>query len=600
MSVSEASPHADMLLQIAEELLRETVASEVQRVAVDAVKRLLSGSRAGWVVVGDDGPSTTIAVPDEAHDAEAVALAVEAASSRRLLCNNDLVCLPVSDGSTIEGVVYARRSMDAQVPNDVLERLAGLVVSALRTAALFNSLELMVANEMTRVVEREAEMQLVLDSMVEGLLVCDTAGVVGPIRSRAITGWFGSPGEATPLAAYFGDEKQAPWITIGFDSMRDGFLPFEVLAEQMPKTIQRDGRTYRVGFQPVIEGETLAKVVVTVRDITEALVQERTDRINREMPVIVGMLLRDRDQFRDFVDELGQLLQRLAADDTSLAEQLRVVHTIKGNAMLYGFGSFAEACHKLEDRVADDPANMNPEEVRALSAAWNESLARVSVFLDADDAGAPKITAAEYGLLLEYLNGRRAHDDIARLVASWSQRPIGPTLEPHAIAAQRAAERLGKEVRVVVDDGGLRLPRADLRGFCATLVHVVRNAVDHGLEPSAERLAMSKPGAGELRLEARVQDNNLLFVVQDDGRGIDWARLRTKAQSLNLPAETESELVEALFADGVSTRDEVSVFSGRGVGLSATRKACEDLGGAFRVRSEQGRGTSFEFSFPLG
>jgi sensor histidine kinase regulating citrate/malate metabolism len=597
----ESHLNATALLQVAQALSKETVASDVQRVGVEAAMRLLDAARAGWVAIGGDGAQVTMVVPDGSNDDEAVlALAVEAAKSRRVLVSKDVVCLPVAEADTVEGVVFAvlPHTPDSFAHTATLETLAELIAAGLRTATLFNSLEAMVATEMTRVVEREASMQLVLDSMAEGLVVCDVAGMVGPIRSKSVTTWFGEPGEGMSLADYLGDEKQKFWIDIGFEGMRDAFLPFEVIAEQMPKKIQRESRTYRVAFRPVAQGDVISEVVVTLLDITEALAQELTDRINREVPTIVGMLLRDRDQFRDFVGEIGQLFESLTAS-TSLTEQQRMLHTLKGNAMVFGFGRFAEACHALEDRIADDPAAMNAAAVEVLSTEWAQSFSRVSMFLDTDD-NAPRISAAEYGMLLEYLNGQRSHDEIARLVATWSQRPIGPALQSHATAAQRAAEKLGKELTVVVDDGGLRLPRADLRGFCATLVHVVRNAVDHGLELPSERLAGRKSSSGEIRLSARMRDDNLVFIVQDDGRGIDWARLRLKAKSAGLPAETERDLIDALFADGVSTRDEVTTLSGRGVGLSATKKACEDLGGSFSVHTEPGRGTTFEFSFPLG
>ena len=87
--------------------------------------------------------------------------------------------------------------------------------------------------------------------------------------------------------------------------------------------------------------------------------------------------------------------------------------------------------------------------------------------------------------------------------------------------------------------------------------------------------------------------------VHDDGRGVDWGRVRSRALDLGLPVETEHDLHEALFADGVSTLEEASEYSGRGVGLGAIREACRLKGGMVRVTSRSGVGTTFEFTFPV-
>jgi two-component system chemotaxis sensor kinase CheA len=127
---------------------------------------------------------------------------------------------------------------------------------------------------------------------------------------------------------------------------------------------------------------------------------------------------------------------------------------------------------------------------------------------------------------------------------------------------------------------------------------VVRNAVDHGIESIEERTRAGKPSAGTLSLTTRLEGGELIIQIDDDGRGIDWPSITRRAQELGLPHQTQEDLVEALFRDGLSTRGEVNEYSGRGVGMGVVREACRVHGGKIRVESEPGRGTRVEFRFP--
>src|SRR5262249_14756791 len=130
------------------------------------------------------------------------------------------------------------------------------------------------------------------------------------------------------------------------------------------------------------------------------------------------------------------------------------------------------------------------------------------------------------------------------------------------------------------------------------LLHVVRNAVDHGLELPDERERNGKPRLGTLSLSARTSATQLTLEIADDGRGIDWDSIAEKAKARGLPHETEGQLLDALCADGVTTRAQVTDYSGRGVGMSAVRRRIESLNGQLEVRSTRGVGTIWTFHFP--
>jgi len=150
---------------------------------------------------------------------------------------------------------------------------------------------------------------------------------------------------------------------------------------------------------------------------------------------------------------------------------------------------------------------------------------------------------------------------------------------------------------VHITGDNLRLDRPTWRPFWAAMIHAVRNAVDHGIEPPEERRLAGKPEAGVVELSAQRHGNRIVLAIRDDGRGIDWERVRARAAEQGLPCAGHADLIRALFVDGFTTRDAAGELSGRGVGLSALRQAVQELDGEIDVESTPGTGTTFRFSF---
>jgi two-component system chemotaxis sensor kinase CheA len=161
------------------------------------------------------------------------------------------------------------------------------------------------------------------------------------------------------------------------------------------------------------------------------------------------------------------------------------------------------------------------------------------------------------------------------------------------------ARRLGKgELDVEIDDAGVRLNPDRWAPLWSTIVHAVVNAVDHGIESPEERTRAGK-GRPRLALSARQADRQLVIAVADDGRGVDWESIRRRARERGLPCDSPRDLVSAMFATGVSTRDVATETSGRGIGLSALDDAVRSLHGTIDVISKPGHGMRLELRFVL-
>ncbi|CAN5310171.1 Wsp signal transduction system sensor histidine kinase WspE [soil metagenome] len=184
-------------------------------------------------------------------------------------------------------------------------------------------------------------------------------------------------------------------------------------------------------------------------------------------------------------------------------------------------------------------------------------------------------------------------------------RPFGDGLGSLARQVRDLSRSLGKQARLEIEGDSTQVDRDILEKLDAPLTHLLRNAIDHGIEMPERRLAAGKPAEGVLRLHARHSAGMLVIEISDDGAGIDLERLRQEIVERKLSSVdtterlSEAELLEFLFLPCFSTRDAVTEISGRGVGLDVVQNMARQLRGAVRVQQQYGRGTKFVLEMPL-
>lgn len=205
------------------------------------------------------------------------------------------------------------------------------------------------------------------------------------------------------------------------------------------------------------------------------------------------------------------------------------------------------------------------------------------------------------------MEGRLRHlaDALADQVTQARLVPLGDILDDYPRLARDLALELGKRVTVRIDGAENRIDRAVLEQLRNPLLHLLRNALDHGIEPPETRDALGKPPSGRVTIEARQLGSRMRIRVEDDGAGIDLERLAATviaAGHTTAPLWTHmglDERLQFLFLPGLSTARAVSATSGRGFGLDIVKAGIEAAGGSVSVRSELGRGTAFELLVPL-
>ena len=195
--------------------------------------------------------------------------------------------------------------------------------------------------------------------------------------------------------------------------------------------------------------------------------------------------------------------------------------------------------------------------------------------------------------------------DMQNSVMKTRMQPIGRLFQKYPRIARDLARQLGKDVELALIGGETEIDKTMIEDLADPLIHLVRNAVDHGVELPEERLAAGKPLKSVIRLQARQEGDHIVLIVADDGRGMNPERIRMKAAEKGLIKEEDAnalddrQSLDLIFLPGFSTMTQTSEVSGRGVGMDVVKTNIQKLKGSVEIRSEQGKGSVFIISLPL-
>ena len=215
------------------------------------------------------------------------------------------------------------------------------------------------------------------------------------------------------------------------------------------------------------------------------------------------------------------------------------------------------------------------------------------------EAGLPPNSAVMSGLEAFMMLTRDIQDSVMMIRA----QPVKPLFQRMARIVREASAIVGKEVRLRTEGEGTEVDKTVIERLADPLTHMIRNAVDHGLETPDKREAAGKPREGVITLSAQHRSGRVVIEIEDDGAGINRPRVKEIAISKGLiPADaqlSDSDIDNLLFLPGFSTASSISSLSGRGVGMDVVRSAIQSLGGRITITSEAGKGTKFSISLPL-
>lgn len=339
-------------------------------------------------------------------------------------------------------------------------------------------------------------------------------------------------------------------------------------------------------------------------------------------------------------------------------EAFRALHTLKGNCGWLGLTDLESAAHRLEDLLdgvrsgeqdlPSSKASSLLEQIDALRAGLRELRAGQQSDAGGDeteerevekDISAIRSAASFVRVDVQKLDN--VFDEVGELITAVAAVVKSSDLEglelPHfAVATSqltrvaqalhdsatemrmvpleslfRKAARLvrdvssdlSKDVALHINGADIEVDRSIVETVTDPLLHLIRNAIDHGIEPATQRSAQGKPTQGNLYLGAHHEGTEVVVTVRDDGGGIDLDRLLTKARAAGLVPEDEEpgreDIIELLFERGLTTTTQVSKYSGRGVGMDIVRSQVEAIRGTVRVETTEGKGTIFYLHLPM-
>lgn len=450
--------------------------------------------------------------------------------------------------------------------------------------------------------DRNRELKAVLDNVEQALIVVDLAGNIARERSAAVDRWFptATPGRSLWSLVHEFDHNAAYWLELGWEDLQSQSMPPAIVLGQLPTTWRAAERHYHVAFQPIGGEAQFDRMLLVVSDVTDQVERTHRDADQREQLVIFERFMADRPGLFEFLAESTRLAEEAANTPVSdKAHLFRIVHTLKGNCALFGVASVARACHELESKMAETGEQVSPEEIAALSRTWTSFAEKVRGVVGQSHDDQVEFSRDELKAFRRAIAARTEPQELLAMLRNLQREAMSQRFARIAEQATSIARNIGNvRVDVTTIPNGVRLDARRWAPFWSSFVHLLRNSIDHGIEPPEQRMQNGKPERGQLILRAEFSGTNVVIEFSDDGRGIDWQRVREKANKLGREVSSEQELSELLLQGGLSTKEDVSEYSGRGAGVSACFAACAELGGHTELQTDAGIGTTFRFVIP--
>ena len=443
-------------------------------------------------------------------------------------------------------------------------------------------------------------------------------------------------------------------LDLTFDANMDWEMAQSVAPSELEYQIDEDQRHYQIEFNRIVKESAVESVMVMVSDITsqkrlEKKIMADKKAHDQEINIISSVINQDSNELKDFLEESERILieteglfGKLKAnelDSESCNAIFRLTHSLKGNSRAHDLKDMGNVAHQIEDvltgirgsqiKLADvieedmivcDFVETKLSELKQLldktvnihkkiTGEWSKDIGK-----GRKEERTIQVVEEEFDQVLSNLKLHIENNEPGKVVGDLHElyhqfynfklinlKSFYTRLEK---IVQDVAKTRGKEIELVIQGDDIFLQRRAHNEVVNSLIHLVRNAVDHGVEWPDEREAKGKSQAGSLTVETKSNGENFTIEIRDDGKGLDPEHIKAKALEKKIIDENEAaqlddmEAVRLILKPGFSSAEEVTDISGRGVGMDVVMSTMKELGGSLDIQSQVDQGTTFTLNLP--
>jgi len=457
--------------------------------------------------------------------------------------------------------------------------------------------------------------KLMINSLDVGLIAIDVNGESLDGHSRMAEVIFEMPLKKAKLwnilrVAQNEIAQTKKWLEISFQEL----LPFSEMIDLMPRSIDLNGKKIGLDYYPMRNtDEKIQSIILLARDKTIEYKATVEAREKTELVTRILRYLKSSQNYKTYIDECNDqitqveiLVKKKSSDWDTI---LRLFHSIKGSSQLFSFIAVAQIAHECEElsiAIRDGEESYRKKLIERISDIMKSFKETHQETLNLLAIG-ETLTHRSYKVstinsFFETLKKQINDQEVVNLFYNhFLQDSLHEVLTQFQGALDDTCALLNKQCSPIKITGSdVFLSSKNYSGLISNLVHVFRNIADHGLEAPGEREIIGKNATGSVLIKTDSNDNEFTIIISDDGRGIDPKRIREKLSEKNISHEkmSDHEVIQQIFIGDLSTKEEVTNISGRGVGLAGLNDEVKRLKGKILVESTLGKGSTFKMVIP--
>lgn len=457
-----------------------------------------------------------------------------------------------------------------------------------------------------------------LNALGQGFVIVDKEHKVLPVYSKVAEEMFEVvPNEAAPYEIMGVDQEQGNTFREFFEMVFADMIPFEDMTRIAPDMrSNHKNQKIQLSYAPITNGDgsnSFEYVLIVGTDKTVEF--ENMEKFKKEWnhSQMISKIAGNRFAFIKILGESLNMLNKCTDcldrnDDFAVRTVQRIIHTIKGSFSYFYMQELTEKCHALESSLEPhyNLQNCDPElklrvmnEVYTIQEYLESFIAKYDSIIQYKEASKNRSVAYDDMLSFAQALDRKAPELKALFTEKFFTAPVGLFFQMYPSIVKELGTKLNKDVRFNMVGGDTKIPDGPWEEIFANFIHFIRNSVDHGIEFPDTRQSAGKPAFGTITFDFKMIETELgktlKINLQDDGGGIHWEKIAAKDPSV----KSHRDAIERIKTGGVSSKDEVSDISGRGVGVSSLFSAVANYGGKADMESEPGKGTILTIELPL-